>query len=112
MTTFLDMDIFDLDPNMANQDLPAHTDKQWDVVKRFFTKGWFGRVWIIQEFLLAREVVFFCGSRQIDWRHLLAVCTGYGPTATIGIQACYSFQELTTSPRTCMLKETPSGSLF
>ncbi|PMD47950.1 HET-domain-containing protein [Hyaloscypha variabilis F] len=32
---------------------------------------WFSRAWIVQEFLLAREITMLCGEKTIDWPALL-----------------------------------------
>lgn len=33
-------------------------------------RPWWKRVWVLQEFVLAKEVMFFCGSRSIEWKYL------------------------------------------
>ncbi|KLU90775.1 hypothetical protein MAPG_10626 [Magnaporthiopsis poae ATCC 64411] len=48
-----------------------------EAVARLLGRPWFTRVWIIQEFVLAREVVMLCGMVAVDWRHLFAVCLAY-----------------------------------
>jgi len=34
-------------------------------VQRFFTNGWFHRVWVVQEAILAQEIVFYVGDGEI-----------------------------------------------
>ena len=45
------------------------------------TKAWharyFGRLWIIQEILLAREIRMFCSCRVIPWSLFLEYCTAH-----------------------------------
>jgi len=54
-----------------------------EAVRRFFLRDWFSRLWVIQEFVLTREVNFHCGQRKLDWRHLFAACLDYGPDAPV-----------------------------
>lgn len=53
-------------------ELPDETDPRWDAVARFFDRPWFARLWVVQEFVLAREVVMICGEREIPWREAVA----------------------------------------
>jgi hypothetical protein len=38
-------------------ELPGRKHPSWDSVARFFDRPWFSRLWVVQEFVLAREVV-------------------------------------------------------
>jgi hypothetical protein len=40
----------------------------WDVLGQLFSNEWFGRVWIVQEAILARSPVFCCGAERISWK--------------------------------------------
>ncbi|KXX80055.1 Heterokaryon incompatibility protein 6, OR allele [Madurella mycetomatis] len=53
------------------------TDDERLAVLKFFERPWFRRIWIMQEFVLAREVVMFYGRHKINWRHLFASCFVY-----------------------------------
>ncbi|GAB1316469.1 hypothetical protein MFIFM68171_06679 [Madurella fahalii] len=53
------------------------TDDERLAVLRFFDRPWFRRVWIVQEFVLARQVVMLCGRNEANWRHLMASCVKY-----------------------------------
>ena len=37
----------------------------------FFSRAWFKRVWVLQECLLAPQCTCRCGSKEIDWLHVL-----------------------------------------
>jgi hypothetical protein len=39
---------------------------------RLITRGWFSRVWVVQEVSLAKEVVFVCGEKKISYDHFRA----------------------------------------
>ncbi|TPX14618.1 uncharacterized protein E0L32_005310 [Thyridium curvatum] len=55
-----------------NAELPPDRSPGWDPAVEIFEREWFRRVWIIQEFVLARDVVMFIGKRPVEWTHLLA----------------------------------------
>jgi hypothetical protein len=38
----------------------------WDAVQTFFFRPWWTRVWTLQEFILSKEVVFYCGSKHLS----------------------------------------------
>lgn len=42
-----------------------------DAVLRFFERPWFTRVWVVQEFVLAKEVQMFAGTKKVIWQQLL-----------------------------------------
>jgi hypothetical protein len=42
----------------------------------FFSRSYWSRLWIVQELILAREVVFICGHATFTWRDLQKVCLG------------------------------------
>ncbi|KAJ2903499.1 hypothetical protein MKZ38_009721 [Zalerion maritima] len=47
-------------------------------VQRFLSRPWFRRLWVVQEFVLGKEVIFLCGQQKIDWLRLLAGIMVYG----------------------------------
>ncbi|KAL8847637.1 MAG: hypothetical protein Q9221_007325 [Calogaya cf. arnoldii] len=38
----------------------------WQALQRLFRRPWWGRAWIIQEYTVARDVVFVCGMEEVD----------------------------------------------
>lgn len=56
---------------------PDLTADEQLAVLRFFERPWFRRIWVVQEFVLAREVVMLCERNEINWRHLFASCVVY-----------------------------------
>ncbi|KAF4810121.1 Heterokaryon incompatibility protein 6, OR allele [Colletotrichum siamense] len=57
-------------PTGAEAELPAEGDKRWLAVSRFWNRAWFKRVWIVQEFILARDVLMICGEKTVNWAQL------------------------------------------
>lgn len=67
-------------PSQSELSALARVVKECDLaaLSSFFTKSWFERVWILQELVLAREVVFFSGRFTItyeDFSRAMAVVT-------------------------------------
>jgi hypothetical protein len=74
-----------------HEKLPDESDERWDAVRRFFLRDWFSRLWVVQEFVLAREVTFYCGRRKLDWRHVFAGCQEfYGSDATPAVYGLHT----------------------
>ncbi|KAF5013413.1 hypothetical protein FDECE_601 [Fusarium decemcellulare] len=56
-------------------DLPPPSSPIWDSVLDIISNGWFGRVWIVQESALARDLRFLVGTDEVDGEMLHAVVT-------------------------------------
>lgn len=48
-------------------DLPSFKSSEWRSLLNFFLRPVFGRIWVIQEIVLARDVVVRCGDDDITW---------------------------------------------
>ncbi|KAK2053832.1 HET-domain-containing protein [Colletotrichum caudatum] len=57
-------------PAGAEAELPPLGDDKWVAVSRFWNRPWFRRVWAVQEFVLARDVLMICGDRAVSWSRL------------------------------------------
>jgi hypothetical protein len=61
----------------------------WESHRDFYKSyRWFSRAWIVQEFLLAREIIILCGEQNLDWEVLSLLsqqAIGHGPQ--VGINA-------------------------
>jgi hypothetical protein len=42
----------------------------WKALRALIARPWFSRRWVIQEILLAREAVMYCGGKVISWHDL------------------------------------------
>jgi hypothetical protein len=51
--------------------LPHGHDKVWRALKEFWARRWFRRIWIIQEFLLAKDIIFAYGDWERSWEIFL-----------------------------------------
>ena len=50
--------------------LPESGSQDWVDLRKFLSRPWFHRVWILQEVVLQRTVEFVCGSKCFDWNDL------------------------------------------
>ncbi|KAJ3570586.1 hypothetical protein NPX13_g5680 [Xylaria arbuscula] len=60
----------------------------WDSINSFFKRPWFQRAWIVQEMVLAREVILMCGRESIEWNDLYVaakVCFQKSQTSSISV---------------------------
>ncbi|GKT45351.1 heterokaryon incompatibility protein 6, OR allele [Colletotrichum spaethianum] len=57
-------------PTGSEAELPPQGDEKWMAVSRFWNRSWFRRVWVVQEFILARDVLMICGDKTVSWSQL------------------------------------------
>lgn len=65
-----------------NAELPPDEDPAWAHVSRFFLRPWFTRLWVVQEFVLARRLVSICGQQRVSELDLIGAIL-YFPGAWI-----------------------------
>jgi hypothetical protein len=51
--------------------LPKARTKIWKYFRAFWARPWFRRIWIIQEFVLAKDVTMICGEWEGSWQIFL-----------------------------------------
>ena len=56
----------------AGSELPPEQTKM--AARALFGRRWWYRSWIVQEFLMARERLFVCGSTNLEWRIIDKLC--------------------------------------
>lgn len=47
-----------------------HKLKSWQAVLDLLSRTWFTRSWVVQELVLAQDVVVLCGNRIIEWNYI------------------------------------------
>lgn len=52
---------------------PLAGDRAWNSLRRFWTRSYFKRAWIIQEVTLAKKVAVKCGSHLLEWDDVVKV---------------------------------------
>jgi hypothetical protein len=55
------------------KDVLGRSQSSWVALAGIFSASYWSRVWIIQEFVLAQEVVVHCGKNKINWAYLEAI---------------------------------------
>jgi hypothetical protein len=68
----------DLPDNQRRYDMPSFNDERWQSVKNLFSRPWFHRMWVVQEFILGRDVVMMLGRTECHWREIWAAAFTYG----------------------------------
>lgn len=56
--------------SIAREVTSGRTILLWEAVARLFERTWWSRTWVVQEVLLAPELTFVCGDREIGWTSL------------------------------------------
>lgn len=53
--------------------IPPVEHEAWAAISSLFSRRWFRRTWIVQEFIAARHLRVVCGAKyDVDWKELLA----------------------------------------
>lgn len=55
---------------MEQHGLPAQGDPIWYRILAFWQRSWFRRAWVVQEFVMARDVTVICGRKKLNWKSL------------------------------------------
>lgn len=80
-----------------------HTSAHWQAVVELLERTWFTRSWVVQEFVLAREVIVLCGNLIFDWAHIAAT-SGYLATRAsknlLSLSVCSSLNLESSSYKT------------
>ncbi|KAF2838262.1 hypothetical protein M501DRAFT_993110 [Patellaria atrata CBS 101060] len=69
VSTFFN-DMCEIRPGSSKQ-LSSRTEKTWDEVMKFFHHPWFQRVWIIQEMVMASDIVVIYGTEEMEWNKII-----------------------------------------
>ncbi|MCJ1392041.1 hypothetical protein MMC18_004908 [Xylographa bjoerkii] len=56
--------------NVALAGVPTSTHPSWKSMTRLLERPWFSRIWVIQEAVMARQIIVTCGSFQMEWETL------------------------------------------
>jgi hypothetical protein len=63
---------------IEDHDLPPEDDSIWITWRRFFASPYFRRIWILQEFTLAKDLYFYNGFYQFAYTNILIVMHAVG----------------------------------
>jgi hypothetical protein len=59
-------------PSDWSGDVPDPTDPVWDHIQKFLCRGWFHRVWVVQEIVFASKVRLICGAWEVQWEDIFS----------------------------------------
>ena len=62
-------------------------DPGWLAMKDLYNRGYWKRVWIIQELCLAREAVVICGRTKIPWRYISSLREALNNVWTVNLSS-------------------------
>lgn len=83
----------------------------------WWTRPYWTRTWIVQEFLLARDVVFVCGSNELDWQTTKRFLNHIRESINVADDKVNYWHDFTRSPAYLLMKqkdsdERPESSLL
>jgi hypothetical protein len=52
--------------------LPAFGDPAWAALEAFWRRPWFRRIWVVQEFVLAQDILMICGEWEGSWKNFIS----------------------------------------
>ncbi|KAL9116979.1 MAG: hypothetical protein Q9187_006489 [Circinaria calcarea] len=75
-------------------DLPSFESSEWRSLLNFLLRPVFGRIWVIQEIVLAQDVVVRCGDEHITWSELSSAASLLAETPWLEtLQSHYAHQK-------------------
>lgn len=90
-------------PRRTTERLPEHID--WPAIQGLYSSEWFTRLWVVQETVVARDAVAFCGHYKIAWsvlsvaaqwmRHRRYAREEYCGSTICGVENILKIHELT-----------------
>lgn len=63
--------------------LPSGEDEIWEHSAAWFDRDWFRRLWVLQEFYLAKSVIFLCGHESISSEHVVTFANAFRSTQMV-----------------------------
>jgi hypothetical protein len=54
----------------AKGNIPFISSNEWEALAALFSRPYFRRLWVVQEIILSRWIVGYCGAREIPWEAL------------------------------------------
>lgn len=68
------------------------SDRETLAISKFFKRSWWSRIWVVQEVMLAKKVVFKCGYAEVPGDKMIS--WGVGPLSILNIHMLSSDSEL------------------
>ncbi|KAB8207040.1 heterokaryon incompatibility protein-domain-containing protein [Aspergillus parasiticus] len=81
-----------LEPTMPSsnryQDIPPLGRIFWNNLGKLLERKWFRRIWIVQEIVLARDIMVLCGKESVPWSQfcdMIRLCFDYAKQCSSGL---------------------------
>jgi hypothetical protein len=78
-------------------------DAKWAALKSFFLRRWWSRMWTVQESVIPSDIIFWCGTRQIDRSILFSALVVIDSCNTAGFQDSLAFRHIWNRRRAWLL---------
>ncbi|KAK0109539.1 hypothetical protein ONS95_002226 [Cadophora gregata] len=57
---------------LQSHGLPEYQDPAWLAWSILWRRPWFRRAWVLQEFVLGKDIVLICGQKKINWKRFVS----------------------------------------
>jgi len=74
--------------------LPTNDDQVWAIMVDILHKDWYGRVWTLQEAVLAKRLVVYYGNNILDWDLIFRLYTVYGAAPLMPLRGLHDEKEI------------------
>jgi hypothetical protein len=85
-------------------------DAKWAALNNFFLRGWWTRIWTIQEFMLAKGISFWCGTQNLDRSAIFGALFVADKCNAPGFKGSLAFHHAWNRRRTRMICEAVPNS--
>jgi hypothetical protein len=70
---------------LSGTHLPETNDSIWHALGHIYSEAWFTRLWVLQEVVLAKQIVIAHGNRRVEWNDLTTLATGLRRANLVGL---------------------------
>jgi hypothetical protein len=84
--------------NATSFGLPNCPSRPWLALGHLLRRPWFQRVWTVQECVLAREAVIYCGEKEMPWKMIEALLISRSMETQPIFQTCVSYMSINGDP--------------
>ncbi|TAQ89308.1 hypothetical protein B7494_g2370 [Chlorociboria aeruginascens] len=70
---------------LSSTHLPETNDSIWHALGHIYSRAWFTRLWVLQEVVLAKQIVVAYGKRRVEWNALTTLATGLRRANLVGL---------------------------
>jgi hypothetical protein len=71
--------------SLRSPHLPETNDSIWYALGQIYSQPWFTRLWVLQEVVLAKQIVVAYGKMRVEWNALTTLATGLVQANLVGL---------------------------